>query len=87
METKAKKKTVFHHVKDQTDCLWAKFQNSCEVAGYLQHGTHVIHVTDFMLYFAVDVFVCFNKKCRKRVIFIFLLFALTEKHIKNLYEI
>ena len=29
METKAKK-TVFHHVKDQIDCLWAKFQNTCD---------------------------------------------------------
>ena len=25
-----KRKTVFHHVKDQIDCLWAKFQNTCD---------------------------------------------------------
>ena len=47
--------------------------------------TYCTHVTDFVLYFAVDVFVRFNNlKMSKKVIFIFLQLALTEKHIKNL---
>ena len=79
MEKNAKKTITFHHVKDQIDCLWAKFQNSWEVAGYIQHDTHVTHVTDFMLYFAVDVFVCFNKNVEKE----FSLFSYSLRWLKS----